>query len=341
MNNKEKIISFVHKKGQIKSSEVVEILQISRQRALILLQELVKTEELIKFGTTKTAFYTTKEQATTITDKITKKLQNENVEEYEVLKTLEKKSPLLSLLSDNIKSIFDYAFSEMTNNAIDHSFSKTFTITVGKTDNLVFDIKDSGIGIFHNIQKNKNLADEIEAIAELLKGKTTTMPQAHSGEGIFFTSKIADFFTLESHKLKLVIDNRNDDITVIPLNRFIKGTRVHFEINLKSSKHISDVFLKYQSNPDELAFDTTDIHVRLYIMGSVHVSRSQARRILNNLDKFKVITLDFDKVPNIGQAFADEIFRIFQKKYPDIKIIPVNTNETVNFMIQRAINTKR
>ncbi len=341
MNTQETILKLAKKGDRITSSEVVKSLGVSRQLAHRFIKQLVEKGQLIKFGTTLNSFYTTPEKANIITDKITQRIQNGDTQEHEVLKILERKSPLLSLLSDNIRSIFDYSFSEMTNNAIDHSFSKTFTVTVGKNKNLIFDVKDSGIGVFHSIQKNKDLPNELEAIPELLKGKTTTMPQAHSGEGIFFTSKISDLFILESHKLKLVIDNRNDDITVIPLNRFVKGTHVHFEIDLQSKKHISDVFLKYQSDPDELAFDTTDIHVRLYTMGSVHVSRSQARRILNNLDKFKVITLDFDKVPNIGQAFADEIFRIFLEKHPHIKIIPVNANETVNFMIQRAINTKR
>ena len=71
-------------------------------------------------------------------------------------------------------------------------------------------------------------------------------------------------------------------------------------------------------------------------MGTVYVSRSQARRILTGLDKFKRIVLDFEKVPNIGQAFADEIFRIFQNKHPNIVIEPVNVNETVNFMVRHV-----
>jgi len=167
------------------------------------------------------------------------------------------------------------------------------------------------------------------------------MPHAHSGEGIFFTSKIADYFSLKSHHHNLIIDNVNKDITVVPLKRAQQGTKVYFKIALNSQKHLNDVFVKYQSNPEESAFDKTDILVKLYTMGNVHVSRSQARRILSNLDKFKVVTLDFDKVPNIGQAFADEIFRVFPQKYPQIKIVPVNMNDTVNFMIERAIKTER
>ena len=71
-------------------------------------------------------------------------------------------------------------------------------------------------------------------------------------------------------------------------------------------------------------------------MGTVYISRSQARRLLAGLNKFKSIILDFDKVPTIGQSFADEIFRVFLSDNPEIKIQAVNTNKAVQFMIDRV-----
>jgi len=44
------------------------------------------------------------------------------------------------------------------------------------------------------------------------------------------------------------------------------------------------------------------------------VSRSQAKRLLARVELFKVVMLDFTNVPTIGQAFADEIFRVFRKR---------------------------
>ena len=76
-------------------------------------------------------------------------------------------------------------------------------------------------------------------------------------------------------------------------------------------------------------------------MGTVHVSRSQARRIVTGLEKFKVVILDFDRVPSVGQAFADEIFRVFKSKYPEIEIQTKNMVPTVQFMIERAQKTQR
>jgi hypothetical protein len=66
------------------------------------------------------------------------------------------------------------------------------------------------------------------------------------------------------------------------------------------------------------------------------VSRSQARRILAGLEKFKTIDLDFQDVETIGQAFADEIFRIWQTAHQDISIIAKNANDNIMLMIRRA-----
>ena len=50
-------------------------------------------------------------------------------------------------------------------------------------------IDDDGEGIFKKIKNALNLLDEKQAVLELAKGKLTTDPSRHTGEGIFFTSR--------------------------------------------------------------------------------------------------------------------------------------------------------
>ncbi|WP_261787754.1 MULTISPECIES: STAS-like domain-containing protein [Fusobacterium] len=59
--------------------------------------------------------------------------------------------------------------------------------------------------------------------------------------------------------------------------------------------------------------------------------------MLMNVEKFKIIVLDFENIDNIGQGFADEVFRVSKNKNPDITIVPVNMNEEIEFMINRAM----
>lgn len=331
------ILSMALKKGNLQSKDVAENLEISRQYAQRILKELVEEGMLVKLGSTRSASYVLPRYADQVKWKYDKRFRNQNLAEHSVLEDVEGRSQFRQSLSENLRSIFEYAFSEMLNNAIEHSRSENIHIAVEKRmENLVFFVNDFGIGVFRNVMQKRKLKSELEAIQDLLKGKTTTQPKAHSGEGIFFTSKVADIFILESFGKKLTINNLIKDIFIEEVKPSKKGTKVSFQISCDSKKHLNDIFKKYQTDPAEHAFDKTEIQIKLYTLGTVHVSRSQARRVLSGLEKFKSIVLDFDKVPTIGQAFADEIFRVFKNKYTDITITPTNMNDTVRFWVERV-----
>ncbi len=341
MTNKQKILDLISKKGKITSSEIVKSIGVSRQYVNFVISELIAEKEVIKIGETRNAFYVSKNYIAKYPDilpsVIKKTYKNQKLEEHKVLIEIEEKFPRIDKLPENIRSIFTFAFSEMFNNAIEHSESKTIHVEVAvRNDKISFVVEDSGIGVFRNIMKKRKLDSEIGAIQDLLKGKTTTMPKAHSGEGIFFTSKSADMFLLDSFGYQLLISEKGPAIKTVSVQK--RGTRVVFEIAIDSSLHLADVFKKYSSltKNSDYGFDKTEIRVRLYTMGGVHISRSQARRILSGLDKFKIILLDFEDVPVIGQAFADEIYRVFRNNHPDIEIKEENMSEGVQFMVRRA-----
>lgn len=337
MSMQESILQLALKDERIATRDIANKFGVSRQYANSVIKKLVKEGVLIKFGSTKSAFYVHSKYAHKVTKKISRRFKNKNLAEHEVLDDIQKHVTLISSLGDDLKSIYDYAFLEMLNNAIEHSKSENIEIDIEKKDNnLIFHVNDFGIGVFKNVMHKRKLKSELEAIQDLLKGKTTTQPKFHSGEGIFFTSKIADIFVLESFSLKLTIDNVANDIFLEEIKPMKRGTKVHFLISLNSKKHLSDIFKKYQTDSTEIAFDKTEIHIKLYTMGTIHISRSQARRVLTDLDKFKQIIFNFDQVPAVGQAFVDEIFRVFKNKHPDINIESINMNEAVKFMVERG-----
>ncbi|MFH1711645.1 MAG: DUF4325 domain-containing protein [Patescibacteria group bacterium] len=339
MEIKDKILDFARKNKKFSVSDFLLITEtkITRPYASKLFGELVAEKKLARAGQSYRTVYSLPENTKALGNTAIMKLQNKNLEEYAVLEKIKLKAPFTLRLKDNVRSIFDYAFSEMLNNAIEHSKSKYIEIDVSKRDRqLVFTIRDFGIGVFRNVMNQRKLASELEAMQDLLKGKTTTAPKAHSGEGIFFTSKVADVFALDSFGYELTIDNLKKDIFFGKTDKSTRGTNVVFSLALNSSKHLMDIFGKFQSEDGNFGFDKTEIQVKLYISGTVHISRSQARRVLAGLEKFKTIIFDFDKVPMIGQAFADEIFRVFQNKYPKITITPINMNDAVEFMVKRV-----
>ena len=110
----------------------------------------------------------------------------------------------LGQLPDNTLEIWNHGFSEMFNNAIDHSEGNVIQVTITKTAHLTkMNILDNGIGIFTKIKDTMDLLDERHAVVELTKGKLTTDPTRHSGEGIFFSSRMFDEYTILSGEVFL------------------------------------------------------------------------------------------------------------------------------------------
>ncbi|HSY61942.1 MAG TPA: ATP-binding protein, partial [Cytophaga sp.] len=295
MDTNKAILEIASKETKFKTSDVVKALKgnVSRQFVSSEINKLVKEGKLIKGGSTKSAFYTLPSNASVLGTRIHKRLINENLKEHEVFDDLEHQTTFIESLRENILSILAYAFSEMLNNAIEHSKSQYVEVTVEMNqDELCFVVDDFGIGAFKNVMVKRKLKSEIEAIQDLLKGKTTTQPQAHSGEGIFFTSKAADIFILESYGYRLRIDNVIHDVFIEEIKPAKQGTKVTFKINANSKKHLNAIFKEYQTDPEEMAFDKTEIKIKLFTMGTIYISRSQARRVLTGLEKFKTVILD-------------------------------------------------
>jgi len=245
---------------------------------------------------------------------------------------------LNSQLGQNAFEIAHYAFTEMLNNAIDHSFSEECFIEACLDQyHFTFLIRDYGVGLFQSIYTKFNLADENAAIGELIKGKTTTWKEKHTGEGIFFTSKSADKLVFRSHGIEVIFDNLKKDIFVNEKKR-LKGTEVYFNISKRSRRKLDSVFADFAPEEFDYRFDKTKVQVKLF--HSDYVSRSEARRLLHGLEKFKEIILDFSGVKSMGQGFADEIFRVFQNAHPDITLKKINLSQTLEPIINHVVDNK-
>jgi len=246
-------------------------------------------------------------------------------------------SPIVARLAQNVRDIWHYAATEMINNAIDHSGTRE--VQVSARMNALWTevvVADEGEGIFVKIQRALNLHDAREAILELAKGKLTTAPEQHSGEGIFFTSRALDCFEIESHHLRFSHAPRADD-AIAEQAADTPGTRVRMRLTNDSPRVLRSVFVAF-TDPEEYSFDKTVVPLRLaQYEGEKLVSRSQAKRVAQRFDRFKRVELDFAGVSEIGQAFADELFRVFAAAHPAIRITPTNTEPAVAQMIRRAV----
>lgn len=246
-------------------------------------------------------------------------------------------TPLLGQMPENGLDIWHYGFTEMFNNAIDHSDGRMIGIQLRKTaTNTEIVLYDDGIGIFKKIQTELNLLDERHAILELSKGKLTTDPANHTGEGIFFTSRMFDDFEILSGGIYFSHKFGEKEDWILEREKFSSGTAVWMKLNNHTARTTKKVFDQFTSD-DDIGFTKTVVPVRLAQYGDDKlVSRSQAKRLLARVDRFKTVIFDFQGVDSIGQAFADEVFRVFALKHPEIDLFTIKTNSAVKRMIHRA-----
>lgn len=247
--------------------------------------------------------------------------------------------PMLHGLQANVVEAWRYAFTEMMNNAIEHSESESIFTTVMRNQlNTVICIIDTGIGIFRKIReymldKKGEALTHAECMSLLFTGKFTTATENHSGEGIFFTSHLMDGFFILSDDLFFTRNNFTDDyMNIDPLE---KGTMVYMELSNKTQKTVKEVFDRY-TNPEE-GFTHTSVPITHMFTDGSPVSRSEARRLGAMLVRFKEATLDFTGVSSIGQAFTHELFVVWQRRNPDIVLNRIGMSQDVENMIKRVL----
>jgi len=240
-------------------------------------------------------------------------------------------------MGEEALSVWEYGFTEMLNNARDHSEGTKVTITACiRAGGTSVSMEDDGEGIFKRITRICKLPDERQAILELAKGKLTTDPDNHSGEGVFFSSRAFDEFEILSGGLVFHHQDGKEDL-LVERERESSGTVVWMAHGNHTQRQMKDVFDEF-AEPDEYTFSKTVVPVKLARFGEEGlVSRSQAQRLLARVDRFKVVLFDFADVESVGQAFADEIFRVYAKAHPEVEIAPIHASEQIRNMISRAV----
>jgi len=294
---------------------------LTRQAVNLHVQRLLADADLVRQGKTRrTRFFLAPKK--TWQKHYGRKQSESDVWESDVL-------PQIADLPDNPLDIWRYCFTEMFNNAVEHSSGTRITVQLKRTAvNVEIAIIDNGVGIFKKIQRAMKFSSERYAPLELAKGKFTTDPAHHTGEGIFFTSKMPDAFDISSGGVYFT--------SVSPLKN-PKGTAVWMKLKNTSDRSRKEIFDEYASPENDYAFSKTVVPVKMAEQNPNDlISRSQAKRILLRIDRFRTVVLDFQNVNQIGQAFADEIFRVFARSHPGTDVQVKNANEEVLKMIRRA-----
>ncbi|TFD75437.1 MerR family DNA-binding transcriptional regulator [Cryobacterium sp. Sr8] len=228
-----------------------------------------------------------------------------------------------------------YGFTEMLNNAVDHSLGTKATVEVWSSDQeLAFRIADNGEGVFAHLRIGLGLDRDIEAAGELTKGKRTTWRERHSGEGIFFTSKAGGAFRISSNGFRMTVDNTRADFA-LGSSAVVSGSIVEMNVPLPPPRTLRSIFDSFTD--EDQRFSKSRPAVKLFGSGVTFVSRSEARRVMDGMTGFAEIDIDFAGVEDVGQGFIDEVLRVWPSMNAGIRVHPINMSEPVEFMVRRSL----
>ncbi len=318
----------VARRGVVANRDVATALGVSPATSHRLLRALVKIGMLQLHGRGPAARYRLRH--------VRRRFPLAGLEEDRVWRQLAGDIGRIRPLSPDEEHSLQYAASEIINNAIDHSGGATAAITVSfeAGGTTIATIRDDGVGVFRKVRADFGIGTPQEAIVQLEKGKLTSDPSRHSGEGLFFSSKAVARFRLESQGVAWIVDNLVGD-SAVGASAVRKGTQVVLTVIHGRTPRLEDVFRVY-TDPDVLRFTRTRSTIKLGTIGATLMSRSEARRVVQRLTEFTHAVLDFSGVDVVGQGFCDEVFRVFARTHPEVTLEPVGMNDAVAFMVARA-----
>jgi anti-sigma regulatory factor (Ser/Thr protein kinase) len=238
-------------------------------------------------------------------------------------------------LRPQVARLAQHAFSELLNNAVDHSGGTQVTVSVRQTAmHLQLLVSDDGCGVFERIQRRFEIADPALAMLELSKGKLSSDPERHSGHGLFFTARLADIFDLHANQAAYQFRGgpHRSWFAGRPMPR--QGTSVYVAIALDTARTLDGVLRAHSADGSGYGFDTTRLPLKL--LTGLHTgleSRAQARRAASRLTQFRRAELDFSGIDDVGHGFADELFRVFSRQHPALELAPVGMSPRVAAMV--------
>jgi anti-sigma regulatory factor (Ser/Thr protein kinase) len=230
--------------------------------------------------------------------------------------------PLLQMLR--------HAFTELVNNAVDHSGGTQVVVSLRQTATQAqLLVSDDGCGLFERLQGQFGIETPEAAVLELAKGRLTTDPARHTGRGLFYTLRLADVAMV--HANARAYQRRQWEgsrwRTGRPLER--AGTSVYLAIALDTDRRLADVLRTASIDGAGLGLQRVRLPLRLVAHGGALVSRAEARRVLARLGGLERVDLDFEGVDEVGHSFADELFRVGAPGLERTWLMPVGMSTAV------------
>lgn len=322
------ITPLAHRRGDDLAAAVVERTGITSRRARALLSELVALGWLVCEGSPRRPRYRAGPLRQVVRQYALQGLAEDRAWAHDF-------APHFDTLPAEVRRMAQHAFTELLNNAVDHSGGAWVTATLRQTaTQMQLLLSDDGLGLFDKIAADFEIDDAQLAMFELGKGKLTSAPTRHTGRGLYFTARLADVFDL--HANANAFQRRDWEPGGWRAARALlrRGTSIYLAIALDTPRTLDGVMRSASADGAGYGFERTQVPLGL-LAGATGVleSRAQARRVGARLAQFQHVELDFSGVIDVGHAFADELFRVIPLQQHGLDLRPLNAPPRVATLI--------
>lgn len=311
-------------------AHLAERLGVGRRSALALVRKLVEAQWLVREGTPRQTRHAPGALRQVIRHYPVDGLQEDAAWRRDFAPQFD--------LPAHVARMAQHVFTELLNNAADHSGGTQVTVSMRQTPLQVqLLVSDNGRGVFDAIQQAFGIDEPALAMLELAKGKLTSQPDRHSGRGLFFAAKLADVFDLHANEAAFAQRDWQRDRWVAGRPACRRGSSIYVAICLDTSRTLDAVLKRYSLDGDGIGFDHTVVPLALATSPQAGLeSRALARRVAARLPQFKRAVLDFDGLTDMGHGFADELWRVFARQHPGLELVPTNMSPHIAALVASA-----
>lgn len=318
--------------GDALAAHLMQRLAIDRRRAGRLLRRLVDAQWLVREGTPRRPRYRPGALREVVRRYALAGLQEDQPWRRDF-------APCFALPAE-VERMAQHAFTELVNNAVEHSGGTQLTVSMRQTPlQLQLLVSDDGCGLFAHIERHFAIDEPALAMLELAKGKLTSAPARHCGHGLHVTARLADVFDVHANaagfQRRAWRPGEWHAARHPPALAARAGTSIYAAIALDTTRTLAAVLHAASLDGATFAFETTRVPLGLLAAGGkLLASRADARRASARLAHFRRAELDFGTIDAIGHGFADELLRVFAHAHPEVALVPVGAGPQVAQMLE-------
>jgi DNA-binding transcriptional ArsR family regulator len=249
---------------------------------------------------------------------------------------IDRTSPALDGVAPNVVEIARFGLTECLRNAADHSGADRARVRVRRNAvALELSVADRGAGIFARL----DATDPGRAALDLVKGGRSTAAPDRPGRGFVSVARAFDEFSVWSGHHRLHRESRGGGAAweLETLVGRVPGTTIVMGITVRSRRTLAESLARSIDDRGGVARPRVEVPVRLALRGAdAPTTRAAARRLLERLEDAGEIVLDFAGVPAVGPAFADEVFRVFRRERPAVRLRRIGASADVERALRLA-----